>query len=79
MRNLLTSTLFLLVGGSALAQQTIYEETRVPFRRELLGGIVIQGDGWGLNFYHGKYHTAVDRRMIARQRSNCHCSPKHRP
>ncbi|MEO8589030.1 MAG: hypothetical protein ABI432_06665 [Flavobacteriales bacterium] len=64
MRELLPSILLLFLGGSALAQQTIYEETRVPFRKELSGGIIVHGDGWGLAFYHGKHRTAVDRRMI---------------
>lgn len=49
---------------SAYAQQTIYEETRVPYRRELYGGILLHGDGWGLQFYHAKYNTAKDRRLL---------------
>lgn len=64
MRKLLTSALLVLLGGMALAQQTIYEETRVPFKRELCGGVVVHGDGWGINFYHGKHLTATDRRML---------------
>ena len=46
------------------AQETIYEETRVPYKRELLGGLTLHGDGWGINFFHGKHLNAKDRRMI---------------
>ncbi len=63
MRTLSLTVLFLLAWASADAQQTIYDETRVPYKRELLGGIILHGDGWGLNFFHGKHRTARDRRM----------------
>jgi hypothetical protein len=61
-----TLLLFVLVlsGSAALAQQTIYEETRVPYKRELYGGILVHGDGWGLHFYQAKYKTARDRRLL---------------
>ncbi len=29
-----------------------------------MGGLTIHGDGWGVNFFHGKHRTARDRRMI---------------
>ncbi len=64
MRALLLPLSFLLLGAPLLAQQTIYEETRVPFRRELYGGIMVHGDGWGLNFYYARHHTAVDRNLF---------------
>ena len=54
----------LLLWSAAQAQETIYEETRVPYKRELLGGLTVHGDGWGINFFHGKHSTAKDRRMI---------------
>ncbi|MBK9147850.1 MAG: hypothetical protein IPM12_08535 [Flavobacteriales bacterium] len=50
---------------SALAQQTIYEDARVPFRREMYGGALLHGDGWGLHFHHAKYRTATDRRLLS--------------
>lgn len=56
--------LVLLVATTASAQQTIYEETRVPYSKELIGGILIHGDGWGLQFYHAKFRTARDRRLL---------------
>ncbi len=52
------------MATSVCAQQTIYEETRVPFKRELYGGILIHGDGWGLQFYHATYSTAERRRLL---------------
>lgn len=64
MRSLLSIALLLLSVVPLWAQQTIYDETRVLYRKELLGGVVIHGDGWGFNFYHGKHRTAKDRRML---------------
>ena len=64
MRSLLSIGLLLLSVMPLWAQQTIYDETRVLYRKELLGGAVIHGDGWGFNFYHGKHKTAKDRRML---------------
>lgn len=64
MRSTLILFVLLLSGSAALAQQTIYEETRVPYKRELYGGILLHGDGWGLQFYHAKYNTARDRRLL---------------
>ena len=64
MRSILILFVLLLSGSAALAQQTIYEETRVPYKRELYGGILVHGDGWGLQFYHAKYNTARDRRLL---------------
>lgn len=48
----------------AQAQQTIFDETRVLYKKELAGGFMAHGDGWGLNFFHGKHLTAKDRRML---------------
>jgi len=64
MRPLLSTTLLLLTLAPCWAQQTIYDETRVLYRKEMLGGIMIHGDGWGVNFYHGRHTTAKDRRML---------------
>ena len=64
MRSTLILFLLLLNGTAVMAQQTIYEETRVPYKRELYGGILLHGDGWGLQFYHAKYNTARDRRLL---------------
>lgn len=63
MRSLLFPLLFLPLGQALLAQQGIYDETRVPFRREIYGGIMVHGDGWGLNFYYAKHRNAIDRTL----------------
>ena len=60
--SLLIGLLFLC--SAVQAQETIYEETRVPYKRELLGGLTLHGEGWGINFFHGKHRTAKNRRMI---------------
>ncbi|MFN3874740.1 MAG: hypothetical protein ACK4L7_02365 [Flavobacteriales bacterium] len=49
----------------AMGQQTIYDEARVPYKRELYGGFVLHGDGWGIHFQHARYRTATDRRLLA--------------
>lgn len=36
----------------------------MPFRKEMYGGIMLHGDGWGLNFFHAKHRTARDRRVL---------------
>jgi hypothetical protein len=64
MRFLLSMVLLFVLCTNVQAQQTIYDETRVLYRKEMLGGIMIHGDGWGLNFFHGKHRTARDRRML---------------
>ena len=56
--------LLMLAWVPALAQQTIYEETRVPYKKEFYGGISAHGDGWGVHFYRGTYTTARDRRLL---------------
>ena len=61
MRHLLLPLLFLPLGQTLLAQQGIYDESRVPFRREIYGGVVIHGDGWGINFHYAKHRNAIDR------------------
>ncbi|MBL7951326.1 MAG: hypothetical protein JNM62_06360 [Flavobacteriales bacterium] len=64
MRSILYPIFLLLFLHTAHAQQTIYEETRVPYKKEIHGGILLHGDGWGLQFYHAKYNTARDRRLL---------------
>jgi hypothetical protein len=46
------------------AQQTIYDEARILYRKEMVGGIMVHGDGWGLLFQHMKHRTAKDRRVL---------------
>lgn len=60
-RSLLTLLLGLTVL-SAAAQQSIYDDgTRTLYSREIYGGPVIHGDGWGGQIYYGRYRTAKDR------------------
>lgn len=61
------SPLFLIAAIAASwlhAQQTVYDETRILYKKELHGGAMIHGEGWGLNFFHGKHRTAKSRRML---------------
>lgn len=64
MHRLLVAISCLVVAGSLRAQQTIYDETRILYKKELIGGIMLHGDGWGLHFMHGWHRTARDRRML---------------
>ena len=77
MRYLLLPLLFLSLGQALLAQQGIYDETRVPFRREIYGGVMVHGDGWGLNFYYAKHRNAIDRTLYGL--SLIHISEPTRP
>ena len=60
MRSLIIITLLLSLE-TAIAQETVYADARVPFKREWYGGAMIHGHGWGLNLYYAKHRTAVDR------------------
>jgi hypothetical protein len=64
MRSLPAIVLIFLAWGSLHAQQTIYDETRVLYRKEMAGGVTVHGDGWGLNFVHSKHITARERRVL---------------
>lgn len=64
MRALLVMLLLLITSAPVLAQQTIYDEARILYRKELLGGIIVHGDGWGLLFQHVKHRTSRDRRVL---------------
>ncbi|MBL0128112.1 MAG: hypothetical protein IPP83_11795 [Flavobacteriales bacterium] len=61
MLRILIPTVAFLMGFALTAQQTIYEETRVPFKREIYGGAMIHGDGWGLFMNYARHRTAIDR------------------
>lgn len=54
----------MLLPAMLVAQQTVYDETRILYKKELHGGLIAHGDGWGANFFHGKHRTARSRRMI---------------
>ncbi len=56
--------LLILISIDVLGQTTLFDETRIIYKKEMIGGIVLHGDGWGLNFAVGKHITAKSRRMI---------------
>ena len=46
-------------------QQSIYDDdTRTLYSREIYGGVVVHGDGWGAHLMYGRYRTANDRELI---------------
>ncbi len=53
---------FLLVGltlpPACLCQQTLYDETRILYKKEAYGGFTAHGDGWGVNFTMAHHRTA---------------------
>ena len=58
--------LFLTLGCSAMAQgqQSVYDDaSRTLYSKEIYGGPIAHGDGWGIAFRYGKYVTARDRVM----------------
>lgn len=63
-----TILLFLsLLLASVLRSQTqtsIYDDPgRTLYSREMYGGILVHGDGWGAQFTFGRYRTAADREL----------------
>lgn len=57
--------LLLAPGLPALAQeQSVYDDAgRTLYAREIYGGPLIHGDGWGGTFQYGRYTTAKDRTL----------------
>ena len=55
--------LLIAVGPLVKAQQqSIYDDdARTLYSREIYGGPVIHGDGWGGQLFYGRYRTANDR------------------
>ena len=47
-----------------MAQGSIFDDERTLYAKEISGGFIAHGDGWGLNFQHGKYTTARMRREL---------------
>lgn len=58
--------LSLLLSLDVYGQQaSIYDDAaRTLYSRENYGGPVLHGDGWGLQFFHGRYRTARDRHLF---------------
>ena len=61
LRNILFLILLPVTGS---AQQTIFDDDRTLYKKEIYGGFSAHGDGWGANFIHGKYTTARTRRLL---------------
>lgn len=60
---LLACALTLMFG--ARAQQSIYDDQdRTLYSREIYGGPLIHGGGWGGQIFYGKYRTAADRHLF---------------
>ncbi|HEX2616438.1 MAG TPA: hypothetical protein VHL57_02795 [Flavobacteriales bacterium] len=58
--------LLLLVASLTRAQQqqSIFDDAgRTLYSREMYGGVLLHGDGWGAHFMYGRYRTAADREM----------------
>jgi len=51
-------------GVSAVAQETIYDETMVIYKHQWYGGINLHTAGWGLNFNIQKNRTAFKARRL---------------
>jgi hypothetical protein len=64
MRRFVPLAVLLFLCFRAQAQQTIYDETRVLYRSEWSGGVMVHGDGWGIQAYRGKYRNVKERRML---------------
>lgn len=66
-RSILSAFLLLASGMPMLAQeQSVYDEPgRTLYSREIYGGPLVHGDGWGGTFQYGKYLTARHRRVFA--------------
>ncbi len=46
-------------------QASIFDDpSRTLYASEMYGGPVLHGDGWGLQFFYGKYRTAKDRHLM---------------
>ncbi|MBL7983682.1 MAG: hypothetical protein JNM91_01725 [Flavobacteriales bacterium] len=65
MRSLLLLLIAVIAVLRAHGQESIYDdEGRTLYSREMYGGPIIHGDGWGGQFWYGKYRTAADRHMF---------------
>lgn len=54
----------LLLFFSARGQSIYDDEGRTLYSREIYGGPMVHGDGWGLQFWFAKYRTARHRHLL---------------
>lgn len=52
------------IAASVSAQSVYDDEGRTLYAREVYGGPIAHGDGWGGQFWYGKYRTAADRHLL---------------
>ena len=64
MRCVLTILLSALTALASFTQSVYDDEGRTLYSREIYGGPVAHGDGWGGQFWYGKYRTAADRHLF---------------
>lgn len=64
-RTVVPALALLTWSGVARAQQSVYDDQdRTLYSREIYGGPVIHGDGWGGQIFYGRYRTAADRHLF---------------
>lgn len=61
---LLFTILFLSFMSSTFAQQGIFGENAVVYKRQREGGLIAYTNGWGADFAFGKHVDGFNRRMI---------------
>lgn len=64
MRSAILIGLIVLLGCSASAQETLYDETMVVYKHQWYGGLNLHTAGWGLNFSLLKNKTAFKARVL---------------
>lgn len=53
-----------ILSSATFAQSVYDDEGRTLYSKEMYGGPIAHGDGWGLQFWYGKYRTAADRHLF---------------
>lgn len=56
-------SVLLFLPLSLWGQQTVFEEGQTVYEKESAGGIILHTNGWGVNYYMGKYLTAFKKRL----------------
>ena len=63
MKKLILLLLIALTANQIQAQQTVFEESETVYSKETAGGFTLHTNGWGINFYLGKYLTGFTKRL----------------
>lgn len=64
MRSSLTVLIFVFGVVCASAQSVYDDEARTLYSKEIYGGPIAHGDGWGGQIWFGRYRTAADRHLF---------------